>query len=107
MITHLEEPHKINSLTIVNMQEKKMRIARIAIRLQAICEIVLIRDGSITQGRWFTVILTDLQVKMVGLHHHQQQVIPNSIWPALSVGYISLEAGILDRVTTSALKMTA
>ena len=89
------------------MQEKKMRTVRIAILFQTIREIVLIRDVSITQDQWVTMTLLDPLVKMVELHHHQQQVIPNSIWPALSVDYINLEVGILDRVTTSALKMTA
>ena len=56
MITPLEGPHLINPLTIVNMLEKKMRIVIIVIQLPTISEIVLIRDESITQDRWVTVI---------------------------------------------------
>ena len=88
------------------MLEKRTKIVRVAIQFQAIKEIVLIQAVSITQDLWVTVILLDPQVKMVGLHHHQQQLIPNRIWPALPVDYTSLEAGILDRVTTSELMMT-
>ena len=88
------------------MLEKKMRIVRIAMWLQTISVIVLIRDVSITLDQWVTVILLDPQVKMVELHQHQQQVITNSTWLALAVDYTSLEPDILDKVTTSELKMT-